>query len=266
MPEIVKQILFSRYMAAFFSLAVCLLFVKIILTVYDRLSKKTKLDLVVIKLLRTAVKVLLLSLSLIVSLSVLGVPVSSLVATLSVVGVAFSLAVQGFLSNVFGGIQVVSNKPFSVGDYVDAGGESGTVCEVGLFYTKLNTPDKKVIQIPNSTIASSNITNYSSAEHRRVDLSVFLAYENDVAAVREVLKDLLLSHPLTLKEGELAPVSHASEYRDGGILYVARAWCKTADYWTVYFDVLDSLKPTLDRHGIRLGLPQMRLRSENRPQ
>ena len=262
MPELIKQILFSRYTAALLSLIICLALVKILLAIFDRLTKKTKLDLVVVKLLRTAVKVLLLSLSLIVSLSVLGVPVSSLIATLAVVGVAFSLAVQGFLSNVFGGIQVVSNKPFSVGDYVDAGGESGTVYEVGLFYTKLNTPDKKVIQIPNSTIAASNITNYSSAEHRRVDVSLFLSYDNDVENVRKVLKDLLLSHPLILKEDALAPVSHASEYRDGGIVFVARAWCKTEDYWTVYFDVMDKLKPTLDANGIRLGLPQVKLHTE----
>ena len=111
----------------------CLTAVKLILAIYDRLVKRTKLDLMICKILRIAVKAVLLFVAIIIVLASLGISVSSLVATLSIVGVAFSLAIQGFLSNVFGGIQIISNRPFEIGDYVEAGGESGTVKEVGLF-------------------------------------------------------------------------------------------------------------------------------------
>ena len=186
-----------------------------------------------------------------------GISVSSLVAALSVVGVAFSLAIQGFLSNVFGGIQIISNKPFNIGDYVDAGGESGVVREVGLFYTKLDTPDKKLIRIPNSIIAKSNITNYSSAVNRRVDITVGASYDADVEKVKATLLQLLCEHPLILKGDELEPVVHVSSYNSNDISYTLRAWCKSADYWTVYFDVMDNIKPTFDKNGIAMSYPHV---------
>ena len=187
----------------------------------------------------------------------LGISVSSLVAALSVVGVAFSLAIQGFLSNVFGGIQIISNKPFQIGDYVDAGGESGTVREVGLFYTKLDTPDKKLIQVPNSIIANANITNYSSAKTRRLEFLVRASYTDDVETVKAVLLALLQEHPLILKEEDVAPAVHVSEYEDSAIRYTLRAWCQNSEYWTVYFDIMDAIKPTLDAHGITISYPHV---------
>lgn len=236
---------------------VCLIAVKVILMIFDRCIKRANVDPLVCKILRISIKVLLLFTVVIIVLSSLGISVSSLVATLSVVGVALSLAIQGFLSNVFGGLQIISNKPFHIGDYVDAGGESGTVREVGLFYTKLDTPDKKIIQIPNSIIANGNIVNYSSAETRRVDISVNVSYENDIEKVKSVLLGLLTEHPLTLDEADQAPAVHVSEYSDSYITYTARAWCASADYWTVYFDLMDTVKPTFDKHGITISYPHM---------
>lgn len=236
---------------------VCLLAVKLILIIFDKFVKRSKLDVLVCKILRIAVKFVLLFIALIIILSSLGVSVSSLVATLSVVGVAVSLAIQGFLSNVFGGIQIISNKPFHIGDFVEAGGESGTVREVGLFYTKLDTPDKKLIQIPNSLIANANIINYSSADNRRVDIAVSASYDDDVEKVKTVLCALLDSHPLTLSEEGFKPEVHVSEYSDSCISYTARAWCKSPDYWTVYFDLMDSVKPAFDKNSITFSYPHM---------
>lgn len=236
---------------------VCLIVMKLILLIFDKFVKRSKLDPLVCKILRIAVKALLLFTVVIILLSSLGVSVSSLVATLSVVGVAISLAIQGFLSNVFGGIQIISNKPFHIGDYVEAGGESGTVREVGLFYTKLDTPDKKLIQIPNSIVANANIINYSSAENRRVDILVSASYDDDVEKVKSVLLNLLKSHSLTLSDEGLTPEVHVSEYSDSYISYTARAWCKSSDYWTVYFDIMDSVKPEFDKNSITISYPHM---------
>jgi small conductance mechanosensitive channel len=201
--------------------------------------------------------VVLLVSAVVIVLSSLGLSVSSLVATLSVVGVAVSLAIQGFLSNVFGGLQIISNKPFHIGDFVDAGGESGTVREVGLFYTKLYTPDKKLVQIPNSTIANSNITNYSSAKNRRVDITVSASYDCDVEKVKSVLLAMLMEHPLTLKDEDIAPAVHVSAYNANDISYVARAWCANGDYWSVYFDIMDNVKTTFEENGIEMSYPHV---------
>ena len=235
----------------------CLSTVKLILAIYDRLVKRTKLDLMICKILRIAVKAVLLFVAIITVLASLGVSVSSLVATLSIVGVAFSLAIQGFLSNVFGGIQIISNRPFEIGDYVEAGGESGTVKEVGLFYTKLDTPDKKLIQIPNSIVANANIVNYSSAVNRRVDITVKASYNDDIEQVKAVLLKLANDHPSVIKDDDLQPAAHVSSYNDSDITYCLRMWCAGTDYWTVYFDIMDAVKPTFDKNGITITYPHI---------
>ena len=241
----------------------CFIAIRLILALFDKFVKRFKLDPLVCKILRIAVKIVLLFVVAIIVLGSLGVAVSSLVATLSVVGVAVSLAIQGFLSNVFGGIQIISNKPFQIGDYVDAGGESGTVREVGLFYTKLDTPDKKLIQIPNSIIANAHITNYSSAINRRVDISVSVGYDNDVETVKAVLLELFVSHPAVLHQEGLQPVVHVSSYNSNDISYTARAWCAGADYWTLYFDIMDAIKPTFDQKGITFSYPHVTVHKAN---
>ena len=241
----------------------CWIAVKLVLKIFDKFTKKSKFDQLVAKILRVAVKAMLLLTAVIIVLSYLGISVSSFVATLSVVGVAFSLAIQGFLSNVFGGIQIITNKPFKIGDYVEAGGESGTVKEVGLFYTKLDTPDKKLIQVPNSQIANANITNYSTAPYRRVDFMVSVSYDCDTDEVREVLLDLLKSHPLVLDEEGKTPVVHVKEFATNDIAYTARAWCNGPDYWTVYFDIMDSMKSTLEKNGIHFSYPHVNVHMVN---
>jgi len=257
MIDFLKKLPIAKAASIAVLIAVCLLAVKLILMVLDKFIKKSSLDPMICKILRLAVKIILLFLAVIIVLGSLGISVSSLVATLSVVGVAFSLAIQGFLSNVFGGIQIISNKPFHIGDYVDAGGESGIVREVGLFYTKLDTPDNKLIQVPNSAIANSNITNYSSAANRRVDITVSASYDDDIEKVKAVLLQLLCSHPSVLSGQETEPAVHVSAYNENDISYCVRAWCKSEDYWTVYFDLLDSVKPVFDQNGITMSYPHV---------
>lgn len=257
MWEFLKKFPLEKTIYTALLIIVCLTAVKFILFLFDRLVKRSELDPIVCKILRVTVKIVLMFIALIIVLGSLGISVSSLVAALSVVGVAFSLAIQGFLSNVFGGIQIISNKPFHIGDYVEAGGEAGTVREVGFFYTKLDTPDKKLIQIPNSVVANSNITNYSSAARRRVDFSVSASYHDDVEKVKAVLLKMLCDHPLTLKEEGIAPVVHVSGYNANDVGYVARAWCASEHYWTVYFDVMDAVKNTFDENGITISYPRL---------
>ena len=257
MLDMLKTFAFGNVLSAVILAVICLIAIKLILKLYDKLIEKSKVDPIIRKILRIAVKALLLFMSLIIVLSSLGISVTSLVATLSVVGVAFSLAIQGFLSNVFGGIQIISNKPFHVGDYVDAGGESGVVMEVGLFYTKLHTVDNKLVQIPNSAIANSNIVNYSSEPNRRVDITVTASYDDDTEKVKAVLLKLVCEHPLTLSGEGVDPMVRVSGYNANDIAYTVRAWCAGGDYWTVYFDLMDAIKPTFDRNGISMSYPHV---------
>lgn len=257
MLDMLKNFAFGNVLSAIVLAILCLIVIKLILKVYDKLVEKSKIDPIIRNILRIAVKVVLLFMGVIIVLKSLGVDTTSLVAALSVVGVAFSLAIQGFLSNVFGGIQIISNKPFHVGDYVDAGGESGVVREVGLFYTKLDTPDKKLVQIPNSAIANSNIINYSSEPNRRVDITVTASYDDDTEKVKAVLMQLICEHPLTLSGEGVEPMVRVSGYNANDIAYTVRAWCAGGDYWTVYFDLMDAIKPTFDKNGISMSYPHV---------
>ena len=235
--------------------AVCLALMKLLLAVLDRALGRSKLDEPLQKLLRGLFKGGLWFITAIIVLECLGIKVTSLVAVLSVVGLAFSLALQNFLSNVAGGMQLLASHPFAVGDYVDAGGCSGTVEEIGMFYTKLATPDNKLVQLPNSAIVSANIINFSAQPARRVELTVSASYDAPTDQVTALLAKMAADHPLVLDDPE--PAVHVSNYGDNSIDYIMRVWCANADYWTVYYDLMDGLKPLFDRAGVEMTYPHL---------
>ena len=243
--------LFTAVIAA----VICLLVIKILLKLVDRTLRRVHLDDTLKKLIRGGLKGLLLFLGVIVVLGCLDITVTSLVAVLSVAGLALSLAVQNFLSNVAGGLQLLVSQPFKVGDYVEAGGCSGTVVELGVFYTKLNSVDNKLVQLPNSSIVAQNIINYSSEERRRVELKVTASYDAPTEQVKAVLARLVEEHPLTMSEPE--PLIHVNSYGDSAIEYIVRIWCKNEDYWTIYFDLMDRIKPAFDQAGIEMTYPHL---------
>jgi small conductance mechanosensitive channel len=245
----------SKLFSAVIAAVVCLAVIKILLMFTDHAFSRMKLEPTLKKLVRTVLKVLLLFIAVIIVMGCLDIPVTSLVAVLSVVGLALSLAVQNFLSNVAGGLQILTSQPFKVGDFVEAGGCSGTVSEIGLFYTKLLTPDSKLLQLPNSTIVSANVTNYSAQPNRRVDITVSASYDAPIDQVKQTLTRLVGEHPLTLATPE--PMIRVNKYGDNAIEYVVRVWCANADYWTVYFDLMDAIKPAFDQAGIEMTYPHM---------
>ena len=256
--DVIDQISIQKVIMTIILFVICMVAVKVILILFDKFIKRTKIDVLVCKILRIVMKLFLLYTVIIIVLSSLGVSVSSLIAALSVIGVAFSLAIQDFLSNVFGGLQIISNHPFAVGDYVEAAGVSGTVREVGLFYTKLDTPDKKLVQVPNSKIVNDSIINYTNSPVRRIEFLIATSYDDDVEKVRTILNQLLCDHPMVIKEeDDKKPTVHVKEFRDNDILYVARAWSENKDYWTVYFDIMDSVKPIFDKNGISFSYPHV---------
>ena len=251
----IEHITASNIFSAVLSIVISLVLIKILTRVLERALGRSKLDPPLQTLLRTVLKGALWSVAAIIVLGCLGIEVTSLVAVLSVVGLAFSLALQNFLSNVAGGMQLLASHPFAVGDFVDAGGCSGTVAEIGMFYTKLTTPDNKLVQLPNSTIVSANITNFSAQPTRRVELTVSASYDAPTEQVLALLSRMAADHPLVLDDP--APMVHVDSYGDSAVGYVLRAWCANTDYWTVYYDLMDGFKPAFDNAGIEMTYPHV---------
>lgn len=249
------QITTNKIFEAVIVAAAGLLVVKLLLKLLDRALYRSQLDGTLKKLLHSLLKGALLFVTVIVVLERLGIEVTSLVAVLSVIGLAFSLALQNFLSNVAGGMQLLASRPFKVGDFVEAGGCSGTVTEVGMFYTRLATYENKLIQIPNSAIVSANIINHFALPTRRVDLFVSASYDAPLDLVMGTLLGLARAHELVLDDP--APATHVKEYGDNAIEYALRVWCASGDYWTVYNDLIDSFKPAFDKAGIAMTYPHV---------
>lgn len=253
--EDIKNITASNIFGAVLSVVISLVLIKVLTKALDRALNRSKLDKPLQRVIRNLLRGLLWAVAVIIVLGCLGIEVTSLVAVLSVVGLAFSLALQNFLSNVAGGMQILASHPFDLGDYVDAGGCSGTVAEIGMFYTKLTTPDNKLVQLPNSAIVSANVTNFSAQPTRRVELKVSASYDASTDRVAALLAKMAADHPLVLEDPE--PAVHVDGYGDSAITYVMRVWCANADYWTVYYDLMDGFKPAFDGAGVEMTYPHV---------
>ncbi len=193
---------------------------------------------------------------------VLGVPVTSFITILASCGVAIGLALQGSLSNFAGGLMILFFKPFKVGDYIEAAGESGTVVEISVVYTVLLTPDNKKITIPNGTLTNSVIENYSSEDTRRVDFTFNSGYECDIEKVKEIILKIISEHPLALKDPE--PFVRLSAHGESSLTYSARVWCKSEDYWVVNFDTIEAVKKAFDENNISIPYPQIDVHVNNK--
>ena len=195
-------------------------------------------------------------------LMILGVPATSFIAVLTTCAAAIGLALQGSLSNFAGGIMILLFKPFKVGDYIEAAGESGTVSEISVVYTELLTLDNKRITIPNGTLTNSVIENYSSEDLRRVDLTFNTAYDCDMNTVKNVISKVIENNPKALKNPE--PFVRLSAHNDSALTYTVRIWCKNADYWDVNFDTIESVKKAFDENGISIPYNQLDVHIDNK--
>lgn len=224
--------------------------VKIVITALD----KTKMEKAAYTLILSVVRVTLYVLLALMTATKLGIDVTSIVALASVLTLAVSLALQNIMANVIGGFTILSTRPFHSGDYVEIAGQGGTVVEINMSYTKLETPDKKVISIPNSAVISAQIVNYSAADTRRVEVKVSASYD---APVQKVIDALVLAGTVDNVLLEPAPVAVVTEYGDSAISYSLRLWVKNADYWNVYFEVMQKVKKIFDEQGIAMTYPHL---------
>ncbi len=191
----------------------------------------------------------------ITALAIIGVPMTSMIAVIGSCGLAIGLALQGSLSNIAGGFIILVFKPFSVGDFITSGDIAGTVEDIGIFHTKILTIDNRRIIVPNATISNATLTNVSALKDRRVDLTFTASYNCDIDLVEKTLLGVCQAHELVLKTPE--PFARLSAHKDSALEYTVRAWCKTEDYWTVYFDLIKDVKIAFDKAGISIPYPQL---------
>ena len=184
-----------------------------------------------------------------------GIDTSGFTALIVSLGAGVGLALNGALSNLAGGILIILTRPIRVDDFIEAQGYSGTVEDIHVTNTKLRTPDNKVVFIPNGPLSSGTIVNYSVKDTRRVDFSFLIGYEDDFESAKRAVASICDKHPLVLKDPE--PLIRVSAHGDNGIGITARVWVKSADYWSVNYDILESVKTLFDECGISIPYHQL---------
>ena len=215
-----------------------------------------KLDPTVKSFLGNFINILLHVILIIAIISVLGVPMASVITVLASAGVAVGLALQGALSNLAGGIMLLIFRPFRVGDYIVSAGEEGVVEEVTLFYTILTTLDNRKVTIPNGTLMGANVANNTAKDLRRVDLTFNVSKDANIQEVQDLMVAVMEKNSLVLSEPD-KPFARISGGTNEAMAFTTRAWCKTDDYWTVYFDLTQSIAEALGAAGVKA--PGMRI-------
>lgn len=227
----------------------------------EKISENKNTDKTIIRTLAYILKIALKCVVIVCLVGYLGIDTSSLTALIASAGVCIGLAVNGALSNLAGGVLLLVTRPFKVDDFIEAQGVSGTVTDIHMTNTKIVTPDNKVIYLPNGALSSGNIINYSEKDTRRVDFSFSIAYNADSAKAMSIIQEILNNHQLVLKEP--ATFVRMSAHGNSKIEITARAWVNSADYWTVNFDIIESVKAKFDEIGISIPHEQLDVHLKN---
>ncbi len=216
--------------------------------------ERGRMDAALVPFLANLVYYGLLAVVVIAVLSLFGIETTSLVAVLGAAGLAVGLALQGTLSNFSSGVMLLVFRPFTVGDYVEIGGTGGSVVEIGVFSTVLNTPDNVRIIVPNSSVYGQTIKNYAANPTRRNDLVIGIAYDDDIAAAVAAIQEVLAKDARVLEDP--APVVAVGNLGDSSVDLVVRPWCTKEDYWGLRFDLLRDLKAAVEGAGCSIPFPQ----------
>ena len=240
-------------------LAVGLVVIRVINTIVRKLLNSSKLEKAAHSLITSLVGVVLYLLLGLMVASRLGIDVTGIIALASVLSLAVSLAVQNMLANVIGGFTLLYTQPFHSGDYVEVGKEAGTVIEIGMAYTKLQTPDNKMISIPNATVVAGDIVNYSITGTRRLDVNIRAEYEEDSQCVIDALLEAA-EDPRVLADP--APSAVITGYGTDAVNYSLRIWTKTEDYWDVNFLINRRIRDSFAEKDIRIAYPRMHVQIE----
>jgi len=235
--------------------------VRRVVRLIDVAMERRKVDVSLRSFMRNTVRVVFSLILVLIVVQTLGVNVTSLIAVFSAATLAIGMALSGTAQNFAGGVMILMMKPYRVGDYISAQGQSGTVREIKLFSTVITTTDNQTIYIPNNAIATAIIDNYTTAEQRRVDWTVGISYGDDVDIARETILAMLAADARILRE--TAPVVWVAALADSSVNLSVRAWVATADYWDVFFEYNERFYKELPKAGINFPFPQMDVHVKN---
>lgn len=255
MLEIILSFLRFTLLPVALMLIIGYVIINMVMKLVNTLLEKSKLEKVAHTLIKTVVKTVLWGLLLLMIASRLGIDVTGIVALASVLTLAVSLAIQNLLSNLVSGFVLLYTKPFVSNDLVEIAGQTGTVLEIGLTYTKLATPDNKEVCIPNSSVTSANIVNYTVRGIRRVETTVCAAYDQPIEPVLEALREAGSAVTCVLQEP--APFAAVVSYGESAIQYTLHVWADTNDYWTALFETNKNIKAVFEAKGIKMTFPHI---------
>lgn len=225
---------------------------------------KSRIDKTLASFIKNLSYIVLLVFVAMAALKPLGIETAQFAVALGAAGLAIGLALQGSLSNFASGFLMIIFRPFKVGDFIEAAGTKGTVQEIQIFNTIVNTPDNVRAIIPNSKITDGNILNYTANGTRRVDLIIGVSYEDDLKAAKKIIEGVLASDERVLQD----PKSNVAVYElaDSSVNFVVRPWVNSADYWDTYFEMTANIKLALDKNGITIPFPQQDIHIKNETQ
>lgn len=225
-----------------------------VIRTFDKRLNKHKIDQSLHSFIKSISSFMLKAIILMIAASVMNIPLATFITILSAAGLAIGLALKDSLANFAGGILILIFRPFNVGDFIDLEGAMGTVKEIQLLYTALNTTDNRRITIPNSQLANGRIINFSKEKTRRLDLIFSVSYEDDIQKVKAVLMRIVNNHPFVFKDPE--PLVRAMTYGDYSIDFTIKVWCQRENYWSIYYDLHEQVKDAFDQEGIFIPFPQ----------
>ncbi len=236
-------------------LIVGLILTKLSVKLLSKGLSKTKLELTVIKFTTQVARIILYVLLVTVVLSILGIPSTSIITVIGTAGVAIGLALKDSLSNVAGGFLLMLTKPFKIGDYIISNGVEGTVAQISILHTRLDSISNQAIFIPNGQVVNAVVVNNSGNDTRRVDLKFSISYNDDYTKARDLIMEIVEKHPLGLKTP--APFVRMVEHGASSIDIAVRVWVKTADYWDVYFDLTEQVRECFIENDIEIPYDQL---------
>lgn len=237
--------------------------VALVMRVVDKLLTRNKLDETLVNFITSILRYVLLLFVVIAALSQLGIDTTSLIALLGAAGLAIGLALQGSLANFAAGVLLIMFRPFTKGDFIEAGGAMGTVDAISIFTTILTTPDNKEIIVPNGAIMGGNITNYSARPTRRVDMVFGISYGDDLREAQRILEEVIAEDERVLAEP--SPLITVGELADSSVNFLVRPWVNGGDYWDVLWQTTAKVKLRFDEAGLTIPFPQRDLQVHQAP-
>lgn len=232
-----------------------LLVTRLCLWLISKGMNKTKLEVTVKKFVSQVAKIILYVLLITIVLTILGIPSTSIITIIGTAGVAIGLALQDSLSNVAGGFMLMITKPFKIGDYIIVNGTEGTVSQISIIHTRLDSASNQAIFIPNGQAVNAVVVNNSNNETRRVDLTYSISYASDYRKAREIILEILENNEMVLDDP--APLVRMKEQGESAVVIAARPWCRTSDYWDVVFDTNEQVFDAFRENGIVIPFNQL---------